>query len=431
MAHHNNIEARRIKLFFGWPIFLLFIFFPGVQVFLQSEIQFENFRVVSDFPNVMRYSVDLCNLPENYTVELVYRIGHYNWSQRDGHYKFSAEASCQTARANIDMRGYPPLVSIKYFWMVTDLNGKSYQGPENSASYSDVRFDWKNIKTEEIAVYWHDRADDFGKEVLDISQKAVLTQNDFFDVSLSKPVTIVIQNSEDEFYFWYKAPAEYAWGTTFPSFDITVQIVEPNLDKKTETDWLNDVLPHEISHLYFYKATNSLHSDPPVWLNEGFATYNEFTDHSYETEIVRTAVVEKKDIPLLDLSNGFGVDTDRIDLAYAESYFAAEYIVETYNATALQQLFAAYRYGKSTDEAFMSAFGVMPLEFEANWSTWLQNKFQMNMVEGISQPLTPPASKSNNVSLVILTFLLLIFTLIFVFAFGLLILLPKIIDREK
>ncbi|MCH7664028.1 MAG: hypothetical protein IH859_09210, partial [Chloroflexi bacterium] len=118
-----------------------------------------------------------------------------------------------------------------------------------------------------------------------------------------------------------------------------------------------------------YNTTVSI----PVWLNEGVATFNEYTDHSRELNEVEEIGQRGELVPLSSLARGFGrqVDENRFRLAYSEAVSAVTYLVETYGEDGLANLLAAYKSGMATEEAFMSALGVDATEFELSWAEWL------------------------------------------------------------
>ena len=112
-------------------------------------------------------------------------------------------------------------------------------------------------------------------------------------------------------------------------------------------------------------------SNPPTWLNEGVAQYNESGIHRATLRDVETAANRGDLIPLSALEVGFGYFNEaRTRLAYAEALSAVTYLVETYGDAGLAALLAAYREGMVTREAFPAALAVTPGEFEAGWTVW-------------------------------------------------------------
>jgi hypothetical protein len=176
---------------------------------------------------------------------------------------------------------------------------------------------------------------------------------------------------------------------------MTIQLVD-----EISEDWLNEVLPHEISHLYFYQVTRASDAWPPLWLDEGLAVYNEFGDHEYEDEIVRTAVLQDRLTPLLWLREDFVGEDHEVDLAYAESYYVALYILDVYGEGSLSQLLSAYNRDKDHDEAFMIAFNQSLSQFEQDWETWIKTKFMAEVpatLTAVPQEQNPTSFPARNV----------------------------------
>ncbi|HSM71410.1 MAG TPA: peptidase MA family metallohydrolase, partial [Anaerolineales bacterium] len=216
---------------------------------------------------------------------------------------------------------------------------------------------------------WHDRSASFGQGVFDIAVRAVRDQQDVFQVDLEYPVRIVIYNSFQEYAEFQGIAHEWVGGQTYSDYGVTVQIVE---NSTYQNSWLLDVIPHEISHLYFAQAAHNPTVSIPTWLNEGVAQYNEYTDHVWEANNVRSAAKRGELIPLSLLANGFGAyNEERIYLAYNESWSAVNYFAETYGEASLGVLLAAYKQGKMTDEAFLAAIGKDAGAFETEWAQYL------------------------------------------------------------
>ncbi len=262
----------------------------------------------------------------------------------------------------------PPMMPFTYYWDVVDADGEHYQSEPATVRYDDVRFDWQVLDNSDVGVWWHDRPASFGEAIFEIANTAIERQRELFQADLDYQMRIVIYNSSDEFAAWHSLAHDWVGGETFSNYGITTQIVE---DSGYQSSWLNGVIPHEISHLYFAQVTHNPTTSVPVWLNEGLAQYNEFVDHQWELDQVRTAAKNGKIIPLSSLANGFGAfNEERIYLAYYESVSAVTYFVETYGGDSLGALLRAYKQGQPTDEAFRSAIGIGVGEFEAGWASW-------------------------------------------------------------
>jgi hypothetical protein len=255
----------------------------------------------------------------------------------------------------------------------------------------------RNWNSGKIAVFWHDRPVQLGQQILAIAKKADQTQAQLFGLELKHPYRIVIFNTEEEFFGWNVDSSDYVAGQSYPFYDLTVQIV-----KDDSLEWLNDVIPHEISHLYFEQVTYhpKAESYPPAWLNEGVAVYNEFSDHSYEDQILRKAATRDGIMPLYELANTFGEDDDRVDLAYAEGYSAVSYLMGQYGCDGLKKLMNSYRRGVSTDEAFTSVINKTSTVFEMEWKAWLKEKYSNELETPVEKiPLYEPTISGEYISL--------------------------------
>ncbi len=263
-----------------------------------------------------------------------------------------------------------PGTPFYYTWEITDSSGNTVRSPEELVYYDDTRYAWDILENEHLAVWWHDRAASFGEDVFDIANRAFEAQQALFGTELAFPIKIIIYNDFDEFAEWQGGLIDFIGGQAFPNIGVTTQIVEAFGSQEA---WLNDVIPHEISHLYLAQVTYNPTAPVPTWLDEGVAQFNEFSSHQFELTTVERAAAAGELIPLSSLSTGFGMQNSeaRSRLAYAESLSAVTYMVETFGAEGLSNLLAAYKSGQGTETAFQTAFGMSLGDFEAGWAVWL------------------------------------------------------------
>jgi hypothetical protein len=352
-------------------------------------IEFQNYEVINEFPQSLTFKIEICNVPENSNIYLYYKIAQSSW-EFSNDWVFSdglTEDGCQRRRKEIITKNEPPMLDIQYYWLVRMKEGQA-KGPVQKYLYADPRFEWHVLQNKDVAVHWHDRPEEFGKTIFDIAVHSIAQQRELYGAELEYPAQIVIQNTDAEFMSWQLNPDPDTGGLALPWYGITVQVVAD--DSK---DWLNEVLPHEISHLYFYQVTIYSRIWPPSWVDEGLAVYYEFGDHEFEDHLVRDAVLQARLIPLLALREGFGFEDHPVDLAYAESYYVAVYILEVYGREKLAQLLQEYNRGKDHDEAFMSAFNRPLDQFEQDWEEWVETKFRV-IVPAATAPLPVEESRT-------------------------------------
>ena len=358
---------KRYGLFF---LFLFASLMIGSESALAEEgVTFAPTQVTIDFPNSITFeSKAVSSGAEIVKAQFVYYLDRYG-------------ASDSTTRENLDIQPGKEVVlryewdthdltvipwsPIVYRWRVTDAEGRVYESEPQRVYYEDTRFDWKKLSGDDVIVLWHDKPDIFGKEVFEIAQKAINREKKLFGSELSIPIRIIIYNNQQEFTDWHSVALDWVGGEAFPDFGITTQIVTSRLP---DPYWLNAVIPHELSHLYLYQAAHNPAAPIPVWLDEGIAQYNEFSEDHSES-LVKDAARNNKLIPLTSLAAGFGQhDEARIRLSYAEGLSAVKYLVNTYGEAGLARLLADYKKGLTTDEAFQDALGVSMGRFQQDWA---------------------------------------------------------------
>ncbi len=361
------------KRIFLLPIIILLLLSGGVYVARAEDgVTFAPTEVAIDFPNSITFDSRAVSADAGIVkAQFIYYLDRYG-------------ASDSTTRENIDIEPGKdvalyyqwdthdstiiPWAPIVYRWRVIDANGNRYESEPQRIEYKDTRFDWKERSGDNVTVLWHDKPDIFGDKVFAIAQKAIDRQRKLFGTNLAIPIRIIVYNNLGEFSDWHSVALDWVGGEAFPDFGVTTQIVTSKLP---DSYWLNAVIPHEISHLYLYQAAYNPAAPVPVWLNEGIAQYNQFTDEGAESMVKRAA--RRGDlIPLTSLAAGFGQhDEARIRLSYAEGLSAVKYLVATYGEEGLARLMADYRKGLVTDDAFQDALGVSMGQFQQDWAEYV------------------------------------------------------------
>lgn len=104
----------------------------------------------------------------------------------------------------------------------------------------------------------------------------------------------------------------------------------PTIAAYKDSDLYSIVLPHELAHLVFSYFLSPL-SRPqiPLWLNEGFARYQEQRDKTAERAMVRQAVADGSYIRLKELTGlQFYPSEEKVGLFYAESMVLVEFLFQ-------------------------------------------------------------------------------------------------------
>ena len=110
------------------------------------------------------------------------------------------EGSVVVATWEWDMRKYdlPPGAVIEYQWILEDIAGRKSQTRWEELTFHDTRFDW-NIKVEgNVTLYWYDGAENFGQELMDAAQNAMVKLVSGTGAYLERPIKIYIYGSQQD-----------------------------------------------------------------------------------------------------------------------------------------------------------------------------------------------------------------------------------------
>src|SRR5262249_40084001 len=142
---------------------------------------------------------------------------------------------------------------------------------------------------------------------------------------------------------------EHVGGQANPAIRTMVgEIAQSDVD----SDWVDVLVTHELTHIVFADAVDNPYHFPPRWLNEGLAVYlsqgYDVSDRSQVADAARDGTL----MPLRAIVGLFPTTYDRFSLAYAESVSAVDYFIQTYGKDKLVQLITSYHGGVTDDQAF-------------------------------------------------------------------------------
>lgn len=276
--------------------------------------------------------------------------------------RISVEYTWDTSRFTV-----APSAPVFYTWKLEDSAGRGLKTEERKFYYDDLRFNWQELSQPDLILRWYLGGHAFGEAVFQSAAEALSDMKARTGEGLDFPVIVLLYANEEDFASWHFHVEDWVGGQAFPPLGVTTQIVPPGVGE----DWIQDVIPHEIAHLFFYQVAHSELSSWPTWLDEGFAGYFEHGDHTPSLDRVRAAGEQGQILPLSHISGTFGSEPERVRLAYAESLSAVVYMFETWGQDGFGNLVEALSAGRSFRDAMQLAFGVSLEEFEAGWRTWL------------------------------------------------------------
>lgn len=135
-----------------------------------------------------------------------------------------------------------------------------------------------------------------------------------------------------------------------------------------------DVLRHEFTHTVTLAATDNR---IPHWLTEGLAVHQEQHPRSWAWKVMLCeALRQDRLFTLRSIDWGFmrpRRPNDRT-LAYAQSHWMVEYMVERWRFEAVQALMSAFKAGKTQDQAFTDVLKCAPDAFTRDFLQWARTQ---------------------------------------------------------
>ncbi len=251
-----------------------------------------------------------------------------------------------------------------YRFRVVTEDGDS-TGPAASFRYADDRFDWQVLHGDHVDVWWYEGSDDFGRRALEIAEAALASSSELLGVSQMEPVDFYIYSDKRAFReAMGPATRENVGGQAHPTIRTLFGLIEA---QQIDSDWIEELITHELAHIVFHEAVDNPYQYPPRWLNEGLAVYVSRGYAEGDRSLVRGAAGGGSIMPLGGLGGNFPTRTTRSLLAYAESVAAVDYFIQTYGERQLLDLITSFADGSGLDKAFVAATGDDFAAFDAAW----------------------------------------------------------------
>jgi hypothetical protein len=265
-----------------------------------------------------------------------------------------------------DQVGLFPFTRVEGRWRLTFGPNAIEVGPEAEAVYQGIEEPWqaatKVVDGVVITIHTFGQAPSIPEEALSEAADGMTTAEEAFGIHQSRPIQVVLYPTQKDFGQATGATPDFA-GLTDPLTNNVYVVLEGHMDEQAAS-----TIRHELTHVVFHTAFGEDGRLPPLWLNEGAASY--FMDlfgGSWFRGPMLTAARTGGIMPLERLTASFPSVSGAIELAYEESASAVEYLVKTYGDGALPKLAAQYRAGMTDDDAFRSALGVDVAGFEKAW----------------------------------------------------------------
>ncbi|MBN1582494.1 MAG: hypothetical protein JXA89_17430 [Anaerolineae bacterium] len=320
----------------------------------QSAVQVTESKHEHIFGESITFSVAATSGSEIDSIKLFYRVsGQSSANKVELDFEPGTTVSAEHIEDMADESNYqPPMIEFTYWWLITDKDGNRLKTEESSFVYTDTHYEWQTLQDNLIRLYWHDQDQTFGQYFFDLAVSAAGALRDEFGVETPRAAPIVIYNSHQELMaVLQEASSEWTGAVTFGDTGVIAIGLGP-------MDWMDKVIPHELTHATLYMITKPPFGDIPRWLHEGLAMRSEGGMSSEEISTLDQAIQDDNLISLRVLNSSFPDQRERAILSYAESNSLITYIIEAYGTEKLGELLAVFAEGAHYDDAMLEVFGV-------------------------------------------------------------------------
>jgi hypothetical protein len=242
---------------------------------------------------------------------------------------------------------------------------RSVDGPAGLFRLVDDRFEWRSVKEGPMTLHWYTGDEVFARRALDVGLRAIDRAASLLGVSDVAPVDFFVYDSSESLYGALgPGTREHVGGQANPLIRTMVGVIRP---EDVDSDWVDVLVAHELTHMVFADVTDNPYRQPPRWLNEGLAVYLAEGYGVGDRAQVADAAAGGHLTPLAAIAGLFPITYDSFSLAYAQSVSAVDFFIDTYGQNALVRLIGTYRDGVTDDEAFEAATGADFRTFDDAW----------------------------------------------------------------
>jgi len=331
-----------------------------------TGIRLDSSGVVSEFPSGIRIRAsasgdnDIASIAVRLNVGLVEHSA-FNYIPVQPGRQVAGELLWRTDTASSYI---PPGTELTYSFEIVDTAGNRLQTPRQTMVYHDPRFEWSEISRGPVKLAYHGSARSSADQILNTIVDTLAKMGPILGADTEAPIRVTVFNSVSEMrsaLATRSAVSDSTLVTEGQAFNEmgTLLVLGGNRGARGTAS-------HEVTHILVHRAGEGLYRMVPSWLHEGLAEYgNVSTVNGYESAL-RSAIRNDKLLPITYMG-GLPGPADQVLIFYGQSRAMVRYMIDEYGAAQMRTLLAAYKGGKSMDDALKEAYGVDREGMENLW----------------------------------------------------------------
>ena len=324
-------------------------------------------NVVSEFPDGMRFSLELESEHDIEEIALRFRVGQ----QTSGVYEYmEVEVDRRTVRADLfwrtSARGkyIPPGTIITYNFEILDVEGNRLDTDPAEFIFYDARFEWEEVSEGPIAVAYHGPVKKRADIILEAILQTLNIMGPLLGADTIEPIRVTMYNNVKEMLEALPPGSStirtelITEGQAFTDMGTLLVLGGGRMAKGTAS--------HEVTHILTHRAGDSIFGRVPAWLDEGLAEFGNINpSFSYDIAL-EFALGTDRLLPITSMPALPGEPEDVI-IFYGQASSLVQFMVAAYGPRAMRNLMTLLGQGTNIDDAILQVYGVGRIELENQW----------------------------------------------------------------
>ncbi len=339
---------------------------PESVVAQGDDIRILSASVVSEFPEGMRYSIEVEGENEIEEISVRLKVGR---NQNTAYEYFESDQATLVEselfwRTGIRGRYIPPGTIITYYFLIKDTEGNELATEPAEFIYHDARFKWEEVTEGPVSVAYHGPVRRRAEIVLEAITDTIAFMGPLLGADTEAPIRVTMYNNVKEMLEALPPGSStirrelITEGQAFT--DIGTLLVLGGGRGATGT------ASHELTHILNHRAGDSIIRRIPSWLDEGLAEYgNVAPGFSYDIAL-EFALGTDRLLPITSMPVLPG-DPEDVIIFYGQARSIVEFMIAAYGRAAMRELLAVFREGVNMDDAIEQVYGVSRIELENQW----------------------------------------------------------------
>ncbi|MYA62136.1 MAG: hypothetical protein F4X94_06135 [Dehalococcoidia bacterium] len=339
---------------------------PESVVALGDDIRILSASVVSEFPEGMRYSIEVEGENEIEEISVRLKVGR---NQNTAYEYFESDQATLVEselfwRTGIRGRYIPPGTIITYYFLIKDTEGNELATEPAEFIYHDARFEWEEVTEGPVSVAYHGPVRRRAEIVLEAITDTIAFMGPLLGADTEAPIRVTMYNNVKEMLEALPPGSStirrelITEGQAFT--DIGTLLVLGGGRGATGT------ASHELTHILNHRAGDSIIRRIPSWLDEGLAEYgNVAPGFSYDIAL-EFALGTDRLLPITSMPVLPG-DPEDVIIFYGQARSIVEFMIAAYGRAAMRELLAVFREGVNMDDAIEQVYGISRIELENQW----------------------------------------------------------------